>query len=131
MVFLLPAEIDLQASEMNRVEVVEDFGSALSALLPDLRAHALKLTHNPNEVDDLVQDTLERAWMIRDRARSALKPWCFAIMRNVNGNHITANKRHYMVPLGLVHQLEQSVTMRGELTRLRRCQRQTSEHESV
>ena len=40
---------------------------AMLAALPSLRAFALSLTHNVTYADDLVQDTILRAWANLDR----------------------------------------------------------------
>lgn len=60
------------------------FGEALVALLPNLRRYALSLTRRPDQADDLVQQTVERA--IGGAASfdsvQRLEPWLFRIMRN-------------------------------------------------
>lgn len=59
------------------------------ALIPRLRRYAHALTRHPVHADDLVQDTLERAWARRGqwRADSNLRAWVFTIMHNlfING----------------------------------------------
>jgi len=61
----------------------------LEALIPRLRRYAHALTRHPVHADDLVQDTLERAWARRGqwRADSNLRAWVFTIMHNlfING----------------------------------------------
>jgi len=54
------------------------------AALPSLRAFALSLTHNVTSADDLVQDTILRAWANLDRfeAGTNLQAWLFTILRN-------------------------------------------------
>ena len=54
------------------------------AALPSLRAFALSLTHNVTYADDLVQDTILRAWANLDRfeAGTNLQAWLFTILRN-------------------------------------------------
>lgn len=49
-----------------------------------LRRRALKLTGSPHRADDLVQDTLLRAWANRDKFTTGtnLRAWLFTIMRN-------------------------------------------------
>ncbi|AYF00706.1 RNA polymerase sigma-54 factor RpoN [Paracoccus yeei] len=60
------------------------FGEALVALLPNLRRYALSLTRRPDQADDLVQQTVERAIAGAASFDSVqrLEPWLFRIMRN-------------------------------------------------
>ncbi len=62
-----------------------DFTRALMATLPQLRAFAISLTGNPDRADDLVQDTVLRAWAHVDsfQAGTNLRAWLFTILRNV------------------------------------------------
>ena len=54
------------------------------AALPNLRAFAVSLTHNLDAADDLVQDTILRAWKNIDRFEvgTNLNAWLFTILRN-------------------------------------------------
>ena len=56
----------------------------LLAALPSLRAYAYSLTGNWDRTDDLVQDTIIRAWASLDRFEpgSNLNAWLFTILRN-------------------------------------------------
>ncbi len=62
----------------------DEFRDQLIALTPSLRAYAISLTRTRSLSDDLVQDTLERAWRSRDSFRpdSDLRIWLFSILRN-------------------------------------------------
>ena len=62
----------------------ETFRQDLLAHLPSLRAFACSLVHNRDFADDLVQDTLVRAWAKRDRFEPGtnLGAWLFTILRN-------------------------------------------------
>lgn len=58
---------------------------ALLAELPRLRRYARALVGDRAGADDLVQDTLERAWAnaAQWRPGKALRPWLFGIMHNL------------------------------------------------
>jgi len=55
------------------------------AWLPRLRRYARALAGNREDADDLVQDTLERAWTKADRWRgvSDMRAWLFSMMHNL------------------------------------------------
>lgn len=52
--------------------------------LPSLRAFALSLTRNSSSADDLVQDTILKAWSNFDKFKEGtnLRAWLFTILRN-------------------------------------------------
>jgi RNA polymerase sigma-70 factor (ECF subfamily) len=56
----------------------------LLAAIPSLRAFAISLSGNPDRADDLVQDTLVKAWTHLDRFQEGtnLNAWLFTILRN-------------------------------------------------
>lgn len=57
---------------------------ALVGAIPNLRAFAISLVGNPHHANDLVQETLLKAWTHRDKFEpgSNLKAWLFTILRN-------------------------------------------------
>ena len=57
---------------------------AMLAALPGLRGFALSLTYNLDAADDLVQDTILRAWANIEtfEAGTNLNAWLFTILRN-------------------------------------------------
>ena len=67
----------------------------LAVVIPRLRRYALVLTGNPTRSDDLVQDTLTRAWDNRSywRPGSDLRAWLFTIMHNVFVNQLAGARR--------------------------------------
>lgn len=69
--------------------------SDLLAALPRLRRYARVLTGDVHRADDLVQDTLARAWDKRRlwRAGSDLRAWLFTIMHNVHVNQFSLRQR--------------------------------------
>ncbi len=54
------------------------------AQLPHLRRYALSLTRHPSDAEDLVHDTVLRAYERRSafRAGGALRPWLMSILHN-------------------------------------------------
>ncbi len=67
----------------------------LVAAIPRLRRYARVLTGDSTRADDLVQDTLARAWEKRRlwRAGSDLRAWLFTIMHNVHVNQLALARR--------------------------------------
>jgi RNA polymerase sigma-70 factor, ECF subfamily len=67
----------------------------LLAAIPRLRRYARVLTGDLNRADDLVQDTLARAWEKRRlwAAGSDLRAWLFTIMHNVFVNQRALARR--------------------------------------
>lgn len=64
--------------------------SAILAEIPRLRRYARALLGDRAAADDLVQDTLERAWfrLSQWRAGSDLRAWLFSIMHNLRVDQI-------------------------------------------
>lgn len=60
------------------------FKTALIAELPSLRAFAISLTGSPDRADDLVQETVMKAWSAHHSfiEGTSLRAWLFTIMRN-------------------------------------------------
>ncbi|MBN2760183.1 MAG: RNA polymerase sigma factor [Rhodobacteraceae bacterium] len=61
-----------------------EFDTALLAALPKVRRYALSLCRKPDIADDLVQTTVERAVIARDRfdLATSMQAWLFRILRN-------------------------------------------------
>jgi RNA polymerase sigma-70 factor (ECF subfamily) len=65
--------------------MVEDsLRDEILAAIPHLRAFAISFTNHPDRADDLVQDTILRAWSKIDQFERGtnLKGWLFTILRN-------------------------------------------------
>ena len=64
---------------------IPDFKRELTAVIPHLRAFARGLCGKSDVADDLVQETLLKAWTARDRFEpgTSIRAWTFVILRNV------------------------------------------------
>jgi RNA polymerase sigma-70 factor, ECF subfamily len=67
----------------------------LVAAIPRLRRYARVLTGDAARADDLVQDTLARAWEKRRlwQAGTDLRAWLFTVMHNVHVNQLAMLRR--------------------------------------
>jgi len=67
----------------------------LVAAIPRLRRYARVLTGDAARADDLVQDTLARAWEKRRlwQAGTDLRAWLFTVMHNVHVNQLALFRR--------------------------------------
>ena len=65
------------------------------ALIPALRAFAWSLSRNGSDADDLVQDTLIKAWTHRDKFElgTNLRAWLFTILRNTYYTQVVRRRR--------------------------------------
>src|SRR6201987_3659849 len=65
------------------------------ALIPALRAFAWSLSHNGSDADDLVQDTLIKAWTNSDKFEPGtnLRAWLFTILRNTYYTNVLRRRR--------------------------------------
>lgn len=63
--------------------------------LPAMRAFAISLTRNGATADDMVQDTLVKAWSNMDKFQPGtnLRAWLFTILRNTYYSHQRRAKR--------------------------------------
>ncbi|NNC71405.1 MAG: sigma-70 family RNA polymerase sigma factor [Sphingomonadaceae bacterium] len=62
-----------------------DFKAELAEVIPHLRAFGRSLSGNRDTADDLVQETLLKAWAARERfqAGTNMRAWTFIILRNL------------------------------------------------
>ena len=72
------------------------------ACIPSLRRYARGLAHDPERADDLVQDTLERAWgrFSMWQRRGAVRAWMFGIMHNLHIDRLRRQRRTPEDPAG-------------------------------
>ncbi|KQO57664.1 hypothetical protein ASF22_22660 [Methylobacterium sp. Leaf87] len=71
------------------------FRDELVRAMPALRTFAFSLTGNPDRSDDLVQETMVKAWMNYDlfQPGTNLMAWLFTILRNLFYSDIRKHKR--------------------------------------
>lgn len=71
--------------------------------LPSLRAFAMSLTRNRSAADDLVQDTVVKAWTNIDKfaAGTNLQAWLFTILRNTYYSSLRKRRREVADPEGI------------------------------
>lgn len=72
----------------------EAFRSELAAVIPHLRAFGRSLSGSRDLADDLVQETLLKAWSARQRfqAGTNMRAWTFIILRNVFLSQMRRNR---------------------------------------
>ncbi len=72
-----------------------EWRDAVIALLPPLRAFAWSLSRNSADADDLVQDTLIKAWTNKDKFEPGtnLRAWLFTILRNTYYTTVVKRRR--------------------------------------
>ena len=79
----LLAKLDRALGEARSRDEAE-FRRQILAVIPSLRRFAISLTHDVTVGDDLVQDTLLRAWRSQSRFQPGtnFEAWTFTILRN-------------------------------------------------
>jgi len=79
------------------------FLDQVTALLPALRAFGRSLCGDPARADDLVQDTVLKAWTNREQFQSGsnLKAWLFTILRNCYYSELRHRKFEIEDPEGI------------------------------
>lgn len=75
---------EIAVSEEREALSDADFKRELAAVIPHLRAFGRSLSGNRDLADDLVQETLLKAWAARKRfqAGTNMRAWTFIILRN-------------------------------------------------
>lgn len=75
---------DVEPIEERAALSDSDFKRELAAVIPHLRAFGRSLSGNRDVADDLVQETLFKAWAARARfqAGTNMRAWTFIILRN-------------------------------------------------
>lgn len=73
---------------------MQEVNDQIVACIPNLRRYARGLTGNREAADDLVQDTLERAWnrIALWQRRGDLRAWLFSILHNLFIDGVRSNR---------------------------------------
>jgi len=81
----------------------EDPREMLVSYLPSLRAFAMSLTRNRSSADDLVQDTIVKAWTNIEKFAigTNLQAWLFTILRNTYYSSLRKGRREVADPDGI------------------------------
>lgn len=75
----------------------------LALQIPALRAFAISLTRNVTSADDLVQDTIVKAWSNIEKftVGTNLQAWLFTILRNTFYSNLRKHRREVSDPDGI------------------------------
>lgn len=81
---------------------MSDIDGQIVACIPNLRRYALGLTGNREAADDLVQDTMERAWtrIALWQRRGDLRAWIFSILHNLFVDRVRSQRRSLVDSMG-------------------------------
>src|SRR5262249_18134674 len=89
-------DLDAQASRAADGELSARFQSDVSPLREPLYRHAMRMTGNHADAEDLVQDTMMKAYANLGSFKQGtnLRGWLFRIMTNTYINDYRKNRRH-------------------------------------
>lgn len=81
---------------------MQEVNDQIVACIPNLRRYARGLTGNREAADDLVQDTLERAWnrIALWQRRGDLRAWLFSILHNLFIDGVRSNRASPVEAMG-------------------------------
>jgi RNA polymerase sigma-70 factor, ECF subfamily len=93
-----------QPEETRAAPVSAQIKADLIAVIPNLRAFAVSLSGNPDRADDLVQETLVKAWSnIGSFVEGTNLPaWLFTILRNIYYSEYRKRRREVADPEGAI-----------------------------
>lgn len=84
-----------EAPQAAPAKLPAPFRDGLLAEMPRLRAFARSMARNPDRADDLVQETLTKAWAHRSKFKEGtnLGAWLFTILRNTYYGELRSRRR--------------------------------------
>jgi RNA polymerase sigma-70 factor, ECF subfamily len=82
-------------NERGLMTISTEFRAQIIAAIPSLRAFGLSLTARSDKADDLVQETLMKAWKHHESFQEGtnMKAWLYTILRNEFYSQIRKRKR--------------------------------------
>src|SRR5579884_3669614 len=91
-----PVESNISNNEATQNGVTEDFEAGVLAQLDSLYRTALRLTHNQQEAEDLVQETMLKAFRFSDSYQRGtnLRAWLFRILNTSAINRYRKQASH-------------------------------------
>ena len=80
----LLARLRVASAPASRAKADREFKRLMTSSIPALRAYARNLCRDEHVADDLVQDTMVKAWAARERFAEGtnFKAWTYTILRN-------------------------------------------------
>lgn len=107
-----PEKVDMPITNTESTATTENFESEVSPHLPILRQAAIRMARNSMDAEDLVQETLVRAFRFWDRyvPGTNCRAWLFRILRNQYINEYRVKSRR--PPVVNIDSLEESYLYR-------------------
>src|ERR671921_655743 len=86
------AEVDARAANVFDLGDRDAFSKTVQPYLRELHVHCYRMAGSFDEADDLVQETMLRAWRHRDtyRGRAQVRTWLYRIATNACLDRISA-----------------------------------------
>lgn len=99
---MVRATLPVPGVSSDAAETAQDVRDELVLHLPSLRAFAVSLSRNVAEADDLVQDTIVKAWTNIEKfvPGTNLRAWLFTILRNNFYSSMRKRRREVADPDG-------------------------------
>ncbi|MBI5470359.1 sigma-70 family RNA polymerase sigma factor [Candidatus Kaiserbacteria bacterium] len=110
-----PIALRIRKSAPEQTPRLKEFSREFTSYIPNLRAFAISLTANPDTADDLVQDTLLKAWAASESfdMGTNMRAWLFTILRNTHVSNMRRNRREVNPGDTAYQQMAESLAVPG------------------